>query len=207
MLDTALKPKIDPTLKILAAKLGEIGIGPNQITLYGFVIGFIGCIAVGLQNYMFGLFLILLNRLADGLDGAVARFNADKNTDENNAKRAFGAYLDIILDMILFGAFVFLFMLGQLNQAPTATFLLFSFIGIFATSLGHHMLDVPKTDQAKPFYHPTKLVEGTEIILFMILVCFYPNGFSAIAALFGILCWVTTISRIWCTYWDLRKSD
>ena len=71
MFDTMLRPAVDNHLNKIAAKLGEIGIGPNQITLYGFVIGFVGCVAIGLQNYMLGLFLILLNRLADGLDGAV----------------------------------------------------------------------------------------------------------------------------------------
>lgn len=204
MLDTTLKPKIDPYLKQIAEKLGEIGIGPNQITLYGFVIGFIGCVAIGLQSYIFGLFLILLNRLADGLDGAVARFNTENTQTKPNP---FGAYLDIILDMILFGAFVFLFMLGQPNHAATAAFLMFSFIGIFATSLGHHIIGTQDTDKLKSFYHPTRLIEGTEMIIFMILVCLYPAYFSAIAVLFGIICWITTIARIWYAYWDLKKSN
>lgn len=203
MFDSAIRPKIDPILNKLAAKLGEIGIGPNQITFYGFVIGIVGCIAIGLQSYIFGLFLLLLNRLADGLDGAVARF---KINDEDKQSQ-FGAYLDIILDMILFGAFILLFVLSQPYQASAAVFLMFSFIGLFATSLGAYMVGLNDATQERSFLHPTRLVEGTEIIIFMIFICLYPHAFSAIAVLFGVLCWVTTVSRIWFTYWDLKKKN
>ncbi len=203
MFDSAIRPKIDPALNKIAEKLGTLGIGPNQITLYGFVVGIIGCIAIGLQSYLFGLFLLLLNRLADGLDGSVARFNKENGAQQN----AFGAYLDIILDMILFGAFVLLFILGQPHQASAAAFLLFSFIGLFATSLGAYIIPKSNNEQDKSFLHPTRLIEGTEIIIFIILVCLYPVAFSAIAVLFGTLCWVTTMSRIWFTYWDLKKEN
>ena len=201
MLDTTLRPRIDPYLNQLADQLGKIGIGPNQITIYGFVVGVIGCIAIGLQSYYFGLFLILLNRLADGLDGAVARYNQK----ESGEKKPFGAYLDIILDMILFGTFVFMFTLGQPEQTAAAAFLLFSFIGLFATSLGGYMVGLKGEGTDKPFYHPNRLVEGTEMIVFMTITCLYVEYFSAIAVLFGVFCWITTISRIWFAYIDLKK--
>lgn len=203
MFDSAIRQKIDPTLNKLAVKLGDIGIGPNQITLYGFVVGIVGCIAIGLQNYQFGLFLLLLNRLADGLDGAVARFQ----TEKGEKKSPFGAYLDIILDMILFGTFVLFFVLGQPHQASAGVFLMFSFIGLFATSLGSYMVTTDGDNTNRSFLHPTRLIEGTEIIIFMILVSLYPIAFSAISVLFGTLCWITSIARIWFTYWDLKKKD
>ena len=202
MLDATLKPTIDPYLNKLADQLGKIGVKPNHITIYGFIVGIVGCIAIGMASYKFGLFLILLNRLCDGIDGAVARYNQAQGEEPN----PFGAYLDIILDMIFFGAFVFLFVLGQPHHATGGVFLLFSFVGLFATSLGDYMIGAINANDKKPFYHPINLVEGTEIIVFMILACFYVEAFSAIAVVFGVLCWLTTISRILFSYRYLKKA-
>lgn len=202
MLDTTLRPRIDPVLNQFADQLGKIGIGPNQITIYGFVVDMIGCFAIGLQNYHFGLALILINRLADGLDGAVARYNQEKGDKQS----PFGAYLDIILDMILFGAFVFLFVLGQPHHSTGAAFALFSFIGLFATSLGGYLVGLPEEKTKRVFYHPTRLIEGTEMIAFMVLACLFVDAFSAIAIVFGVFCWITTTSRIWFAYRDLKKA-
>lgn len=216
MLDSTLKPLIDPYLNKTANTLATIGIGPNQITLYGFIVGLVGCVAIGLQSYVFGLFLILLNRLADGLDGAVARSDFVEDSAQSGeeeikevkktVRRKFGAYLDVILDMVLFGAFVFMFALGQPDHALTAGFLLFSFIGLFATSLGGYLIDRDPSAN-KAFFHPAKLIEDTEITIFIILVSLNPAAFSALAVLFGILCWVTAISRIWQVFWDLRTGN
>lgn len=203
MFDEKLKPTIDPYLNKLADQLGKIGVGANQITIYGFIVGIVGCVAVGMASYMFGLFLILLNRLCDGVDGAVARYNRTQGKDLS----PFGAYLDIILDMILFGAFVFLFVMGQPHHATAAVFMLFSYVGLFATSLGAHMMGTAEYNLQRSFLHPVNLIEGTEIIVFMILVCFHPDAFSAIAIIFGTLCWLTTISRIFFTWRDLKKKE
>ena len=205
MLDTMLRPTVEPHLNKIAAKCFELGIGPNQITFYGFAIGLVGCVAIGLQSYFFGLLLILLNRLADGLDGAVARYN--KNQEGAKQQSPFGEYLDTILDMILFSAFIFLFVLGQPHQASAAIFLMFSFVGLFITYLGSYIVKAKTKQSEKPFFHPTRMIEDTEIVLFIILACLYTEAFSAIAVLFGIVCWFTTISRIWYAYFDLKVID
>ena len=199
MLDTMLKPKIDPYLEKMAEKLQTIGVGPNQITLYGFVVGLLGCVAIAFGSYMFGLVLILLNRITDGLDGAVARFS--KSPKMKKETTALGAYLDTILDMILFGAFVFSFGFASIH-AGAASFLLFSLMGVFITDLGAHMIQNVKAktaadENAKSFYHPTRWIEGTEIIIMMVLSCVFPAAFGIWALIFGVMCWVTTISRIW----------
>jgi phosphatidylglycerophosphate synthase len=199
--DSSLRTTIDPYLNKLADQLGKIGVKPNHISVYGFVVGIVGCIAIGMASYMFGLFLILLNRLCDGVDGAVARYNQEQGEKPN----AYGAYLDTVLEMLLFGAFVFLFVLGQPHHATGGVFILFSFLGLFTTSLGSYV--VGNNNIKRPFYHPVNLVQRTEIVGFIILSCFYPDAFSAIAVLFGVLCWFTTISRIWFAYRDFKKKN
>ena len=201
MFDKSLRKTIDPYLNKLANQLGTIGVKPNHISIYGFIIGIVGCMAIGMQSYMFGLFLILLNRLCDGIDGAVARYNQTKGETPN----AYGAYLDTVLEMLIFGAFVFLFVLGQPHHATAGVFIMFSFLGLFATSLGKYV--VGNTTSDRPFYHPVNLIQGGEIIVFIILACFNPDAFSAIAVLFGVCCWFTIISRIWFSYRDSKKTE
>jgi phosphatidylglycerophosphate synthase len=203
MFDEKLKPTIDPYLNRLADEVGKLGVKADHVTIYGFIIGIVGCVFIGLQSYLFGLFLILLNRLCDGVDGAVARFNKAQGQPVSK----FGAYLDVILDMILFGAFIFLFVLGQPVHATAAVFILFSYVGLFATALGAHMIGTVENNRTRPFYHPVNLVEGSEIILFMVLVCLYPYAFSAIAVVFGVFCWLTTIARIIFTYKDSKENS
>ena len=84
--------------KFLQKKLDSIseylpsGISANMITMIGFVIGLISVISISLKFYVMGLFLIIINRFFDGLDGAVAR---------KNGRTSFGGYIDILCDFIL----------------------------------------------------------------------------------------------------------
>jgi len=73
MLDSRLRRLIDPTLDRIGAALGRRGIGADAVTLAGFAAGIASFPALATQAYAAALVLILLNRLMDGLDGAVAR--------------------------------------------------------------------------------------------------------------------------------------
>ncbi|MGB0583999.1 MAG: CDP-alcohol phosphatidyltransferase family protein, partial [Candidatus Puniceispirillaceae bacterium] len=44
------------------------------------------------------------------------------------------------------------------------------------------------------------LTEGTETILLFIAMLVWPDYFSVMAIIFGILCWVTTCTRIYAAY-------
>ena len=48
----------------------------------------------------------------------------------------------------------------------------------------------------KSLYYLGGLTEGTETILALVLACLWPALFPAIALVFGLLCWLTTASRI-----------
>ena len=78
-----------PPAEMLAAR----GVRPDQITLAGFGIGLLAVAALSFGAFGLGLALILLNRVTDGLDGAVARLTGP--TDR-------GAFLDIALDFVFY---------------------------------------------------------------------------------------------------------
>ncbi|MEL6527200.1 MAG: CDP-alcohol phosphatidyltransferase family protein, partial [Chloroflexota bacterium] len=89
MLDKQLRYVKEDVLTPVARTVGE-HFTPTQLTLIGGVIG-VGAAVAGWQGmYVLGLGLWLVNRVFDGLDGAVARlFN--KQSD-------IGAYIDIMVD-------------------------------------------------------------------------------------------------------------
>jgi phosphatidylglycerophosphate synthase len=193
MLDATLRPLIDPPLDRIAIRLAQLGIGANQVTLAGFAIGLMAVPALAAAHYGIALLLILLNRLADGIDGAIARRVGP--TD-------FGGYLDIVGDFLFYGAVGFGFALArpEANAVP-ATFLILAFIGTGSSFLAFAVLAAKRglettTRGRKQFYHLGGLTEGSETILFFMAICLFPRAFPALAWLFGALCLVTTLFRV-----------
>ena len=73
MLDSHLHPRLKPLLNAVAGVLDRPGISPDGLTLVGFAIGVLALPFLALGWYGAALAAILLNRLLDGLDGALAR--------------------------------------------------------------------------------------------------------------------------------------
>ena len=48
----------------------------------------------------------------------------------------------------------------------------------------------------KSFFHIGGLAEGTETIIVLCLICILPEFFYLFALIFGLMCWLTTLSRI-----------
>lgn len=92
MLDRHLHPRIKPLLHQCVRVLDKPGITPDGLTLMGFAIGVLALPFLALGWYLAALIVILLNRLLDGLDGALARRRG--LTDA-------GGFLDISLDFLL----------------------------------------------------------------------------------------------------------
>ncbi len=144
--------------------------------------------------YLAALVVILLNRLLDGLDGALARRR--ELTDA-------GGFLDISLDFLFYALVPFGFILAAPEQnALAGGWLLFAFIGTgssflaFAALAAKHQIDNPGYAH-KSFYYLGGLTEGTETILLFVLGCLFPAWFAWFAWIFGALCWMTTFTRVW----------
>jgi phosphatidylglycerophosphate synthase len=193
MLDARIRPIIDPPLARLAAAARRAGWTADGVTLAGFAVGMLAIPAIALGAYGLGLLLILLNRLADGLDGAIARLT--RKTDR-------GGFLDIALDFIFYSSVPFAFALADpaANALPAA-FLIFSFVGTGCSFLAYAIIAEKRglgTDiqGQKSIYYLGGLTEGTETIGLFVLACLLPAWFSALAWAFGTLCWITTATRI-----------
>lgn len=200
MLDRAARRLIDPVLDQLALTAQRAGVTANQITVAGFGCGLASIGAIALQSYEFGLLLLLANRLADGVDGALAR---------RVGATDLGGYLDIVLDFIVYSGTAFAFALAQPDHALAAAFLIFSFMGTgssflaFAIFAAKRKLDGEAATN-KSFYYLGGITEGTETILFFVIILLFPGWFPVAAYIYGTLCWLTTIGRIGAAVHRLR---
>jgi phosphatidylglycerophosphate synthase len=193
MFDAALRQYIDPPLNSVGSKIARMGISANVVTFAGFLIGLAAIPFIIWEQYLPALALIILNRLFDGLDGAVAR---------QSILSDFGGYLDIICDFIFYSGIVFAFAAARPENALPAAFLIFSFIGTTATFLAYAAMAAKHnitTDirGIKSLYYLGGLAEGAETILVFVLFCLIPDYFNAVAWIFAGMCWITTATRVY----------
>jgi phosphatidylglycerophosphate synthase len=193
MLDAPARRLIDPVLNRWGLTLARRGVNADVVTLIGLALGLLaaGLIALGMPAV--ALVPLLASRLADGLDGAVAR--ASRGTD-------FGGYLDITADFLFYGAVPLAFVLADpaVNGAAGA-FLLASFYFNGASFLGFAILAEKRgietrAQGVKSFFFSDGLLEGTETILFFVALCVFPGAFAPLAWAFGALCFFTGAIRI-----------
>ncbi len=188
MLDAPARRLIDPALNRMGSALALRGIRADTVTVIGLALGMVAAALIAVGQPGLALLPLLASRLADGLDGAVAR--ASRRTD-------FGGYLDIAADFLFYGLIPLAFILCDPAQNGAAGgFLLTSFYFNGASFLGFAVLAEKRrlsTDAQglKSLYYSNGLLEGTETILFFVLLCLFPGHFSVLAWVFGALCFVT----------------
>ncbi|NDW03347.1 CDP-alcohol phosphatidyltransferase family protein [Jiella pacifica] len=194
MLDAVLRRRIDPPVARLAALLVTYGVGANAVTVAGLVIGLAAAAAIALGSPLLGLMLILLSRLCDGLDGAIAKDT--RPTD-------LGGYLDIVFDFVFYGAIPLGFaVLNPAQNALPAAVLLLTFYANGASFLAYAILAEKRkiaTDVrgTKSFFFSTGLAEASETIIAFCLFCLFPGWFPVIALVFaGMTAW-TFAARVW----------
>lgn len=193
MLDARLRPLIDPPLNKAGEFLAKIGVSANAVTLVGFGLGILAAIAIACGYTMIGFVFIALNRLFDGLDGAVAR--ATHKTD-------LGGYLDITLDFFFYGAIPIAFAIQNpsVNALPAAA-LLASFYANGSAFLAFAIMAEKRklsTEQqgSKSLYYLGGLAEGTETITLFFLMALVPDWFPVLAWIFAAVCTVSASARV-----------
>jgi phosphatidylglycerophosphate synthase len=193
MLDSRLRPLIDPPLNRLGFWLARQGVRADWVTALGLILGLGAALAVWGGFWLVALPLVLASRLADGLDGAVAR--ATEISD-------FGGYFDIFADFTFYAAIPLAFVLADpAGNGAAGAFLLASFYINAASFLGFAILAEKaqmrtEAQGRKSIYFSNGLLEGTETIVFFVMLCLFPAAFAPLALGFGALCLLTAALRV-----------
>jgi phosphatidylglycerophosphate synthase len=193
MIDAQLNTWLRRPLQRLARPLHAAGVQADHLSWFGF-----GCACLAFALLVNGQFsgalaAMLVNRLADGLDGALARLR--QPTDR-------GAFLDIALDFLFYASVPLGFALhAPAIHALPAAVLLFSFVGTGSSFLAFAVLAAKRQMGSLAFpqkgmYYLGGLTEGAETLAVFVLMCLWPSAFPALAYGFAVLCLLTTAMRI-----------
>lgn len=204
MLDRWTMVWVKPGLQKTAAMLENTGITASQISVSGFLIGMTAVPFLWHGMFAYALAVILVNRLLDGLDGAMARLKGPTDA---------GAFLDITLDFIFYSAVAWGFALADpAGNGLAAATLVFSFVGTgssflaFASMAAKQGITNVQYPQ-KSLYYLGGLAEGTETIAVFVLFCLLPGHFPVLAYCFAAVCWLTTLLRIYGGYRTLKAQE
>ncbi|MGP9545577.1 CDP-alcohol phosphatidyltransferase family protein [Psychrobacter sp. AOP7-B1-25] len=205
MLDKFITPVIKPMLNTVVAVLHKRGITPDQLTMVGFLIGMLALPLLAFEFWYGALAAIAVNRVFDGLDGALARYAQQSSSA--------GGYLDITLDFLFYAAIPLGFILANPEQnAIAGSILLAAFIGTgssflaFAIAAEKYNLDKPQF-KYKSFYYLNGLTEGTETIALFVALCIWPQHFVLLAGIFAAACAITIFTRIYGGYHTLKQLE
>ena len=199
MLDRYVAPITRAVFERPGKMLVEKGIPGDVVSLIGFVFGIGAAIAVGFGLGKAAIALLLLNRMTDGLDSAMARAGGMSD---------FGRYLDITLDFLFYAAFVLAFAFADTSNALMAAILIFSLLGLGGTGLAYAVIAAGRgmvADATGNLWVDifSELVETSETTLALILLALLPGYFGAIALMFTFFCLMTTVFRVikaWMTF-------
>lgn len=193
MLDASVRRVIGPGLEVAGRRLARAGIGADGLTLGGFAVGLAAVAAIVAGWYLTAAILVAINRIADGLDGAVAR--ASGRTDR-------GGYLDITLDFAFYGLIPLAFAIADpaRNALPAAAVLASFYLNgaaflAFAALAEKRGLSTSAQGEKSIFYL-AGLAEGTETIAVFLAWCLLPTWFPVLATAMAVLTGVSAVARI-----------
>lgn len=192
MLDRLMRPLINRPLDAAGAYLAQRGASANAVTAVGVLVGLTAALSIAFGFFIAGFILIVLNRILDGLDGALAR--ATSPTDR-------GGYLDVVGDYLFYASVPLAFAIADpgRNALPAAA-LLASFCLTGASFLTFAILAAKRGIESaahgrKAFFYSTGLIEGTETIVFFLVAAALPAHFPVLAWVFAGLCVLTSAQR------------
>ena len=198
MIDRPLAARFKPCVDAIARRISQYGLQADTLTILGFLIGLASAVLIANSYFLSGLALILISRLFDAFDGAVARLTTP--TDR-------GGFLDITLDFIFYASVPLAFAYANpATNALAAATLLFAFMGTASSFLAYASLSAKRGDVPSPskaIRYLGGLTEAFETLLCFALMCFMPQHFAVLAYGFAALCGITTLTRLYVGWRDL----
>ena len=191
MLDASFRRQLDRPLATLGARLAAVGVTPTALTGLGFVIGAAACVAIATGHWWIGMALWLLNRLADGLDGAVARNGSVGPTD-------LGGFLDIMADFAIYGGVVVAIGLDrpEARVAALVTFLAYYLNGTAFLAWSSLATKRRHEGDGRSLVFPAGLAEGSETIVAYVILLALPQYVQTLLWVWAVGVSSTVVQRI-----------
>ena len=205
MLDRPARRLLTPALDAVGGRLAAAGVRPLAVTGAGWLAGVGACVAVGFGQWTLGLVLWLVNRLLDGLDGAVAR---------RRGATDLGGFLDIVADFSIYAGFV----LAVAIAVPDARLAVLTLLTAYYVSgtaflalsslIERRRSDRSRSDRGgsdrgggdvgdeRSLRFVGGLAEGTETVIVNVLFCLFPGHAALIAWVFTAAVALTAAQRI-----------
>ncbi len=196
MFDEWLRAWKDRVLARPAAWLG--GTSPVAVTVIGFLTGVCAVLALALGWRFVAVGCWLVNRTLDGLDGTLAR--------QRGRTSDFGAYLDIMLDFVIYAAIpIVLVLRDPVPERMVAALLLLATFYLNAASWMYLAAILERRGGGASLttvVMPPGLIGGTETIVFYILFMLLPSSLTVLFVAMAALVSVNIIQRI---VWSARR--
>ncbi|MDQ6818907.1 MAG: CDP-alcohol phosphatidyltransferase family protein [Actinomycetota bacterium] len=190
MIDQALRARLGPGLDYAAGRLSSAGVSPGALTGAGLLVGLGACVAVATASWLPALGLWLLNRLLDGLDGALAR---------RRGATELGGLLDFVADFVVYSGFVVGVAIAHPGARLACVALLAAYlvnnVALLAFSSVIERLGLRLGDE-RSLRLTTGLAEGAETIVVYVLFCLAPGGSETIAWAFAVVVAMTAVQRV-----------
>ena len=192
MFDKQINKILKPTLDVFAKNLSQLKIQANAVTFAGFFFGLCCFYFIVNDMFIYASIFLFLNRFCDGLDGALARLIGQTDI---------GAFYDIVSDFLFYTLFPVSFIFLDIENTYPICFLLLSFVATQTTFLASAWIMeknklLISENQKKSFFYIGGITEGFETIICFIMMILFYNYINYIAYIFGILCWITFITRV-----------
>ncbi|ROO51986.1 phosphatidylserine synthase [Micromonospora sp. Llam0] len=191
MIDARLRPVLAGPLDRLAAGLDRPWITPGRLTAAGLALGLAASVAAAAGLWWWALAGWLLSRLADGLDGPLAR--------RRDTASPLGGFLDIVADFTVYGAFVAGVAVGVDGSATPFLVLLVAYYvngaALLAYSSIAERLGRDRGDE-RSLHFLGGLAEGAETVAVHSLFCLFPGVAGPIAWVWAAVVAVTAGQRV-----------
>ena len=196
MFDDSVRPLFAKLVTPAASALASRGVSPTVITWIGFALAGAGAATVASGSTRVGLALWLLSRIADGLDGVVARLGGRQS--------AFGGYLDITLDMGAYSLMVMAF--AHVRPEPPLLWqgILVGYVLAITTTLAlssaAERADRTLTAGDRTFQFTRGLAEAGETTVVYALWVVFPPLLVPVGWIWCGLLVATAVQRSWLAY-------
>jgi len=190
VLDQTIRARLRPGLDHAARRLASTGVSPGALTAAGLLAGLGACVAAATATWAAALGLWLLNRLLDGLDGALAR---------RRGATALGGLLDFVADFVVYSGFVVGVAIAHPRARLACVVLLAAYLVNNVALLSFSSLIEPlglRLGDERSLRLTTGLAEGTETIAVYVLFCVLPGASAVIAWAFAAIVALTAVQRV-----------